>query len=136
MRKAFEDCEQIVIKHGRHKGKTYVLENNIIDMGGEPMLLDLADHNRAAFNALVEDDYDELFDAPFYYGHIKEDNSWLGYIVSHYDVYGAHKIEERLKPIMLELQARKDMGESLDVSDKMKLYDLRKYYGIENKEPS
>lgn len=80
-----------VVKSGRHVGKAFDLIGDIAKIGGydgATTLDDLAERgNLAATNAIFKDDY-ENSDAPFYYGKIQEGDCFIGYIISHKDLYG------------------------------------------------
>lgn len=82
--------QSIKIKNGRFAGKDFLLEADIRQMPGCNQLTDLPSlamtGNYAAANALTVDNY-RAGDAPFYYGKIGA----LGYIVSHFDLYGVKK---------------------------------------------
>lgn len=76
----------VIVKSGRHKGREFHVVDDLLKMQGcnkDTLLVDLADQgNMAALNALLIDKYDDLNDAPFYYGRIQEGEHWLGYIIS------------------------------------------------------
>jgi hypothetical protein len=79
-----------LVKSGRHKGKQFTLIGELTELGGYDgavLLDDFADRgNIAAMNAILKDNYTNN-DAPFYYVKIRENESFLGYIISQKDLY-------------------------------------------------